>query len=196
MGFFSKLFGNKQKNEVETNGIIKPALSTHSITPDLLTYENVVDNIAISKELQTEVKTMIKQAFQNPKSFYDESNEFILSDRGLTYPKDSNLTPKFVFVDKMISAGQMTEVDWKEEEEEIRLEITKIAEKKGYHLPLSAKIKYTEDTSQTLLSINDKELEPMGYCLQIFDINSDSYVFTIVPLNKKQLITNMFNKLK
>jgi hypothetical protein len=195
MGLFSKLFGGKQKIESGNEIPAKPGTLQSGLI-DLQFYEHVVDHIADSKELQEELKAMLKQAFDNPRSFYNASGDFILSERGLTYPGHSHLTRKFVLVDKMISAGQMIEVDWKEQETEIRHWIIAIAKKKGYDLPLSIENKYGRDTFQVLCLINDKELEPMQYCLEILDIDSDSYVFTIVPLDKKQLVRNFFDKLK
>jgi hypothetical protein len=164
--------------------------------PGLSFYQELVDQIAVSKELQMELKEALKQAIKDPRSFYDDSGDFILSERGLIYSIDNTLTPKFVLVDKMIAANQMVEVDWKEEEKDIRTWILNIATTKRYDLQLSLDKKYTGDTFETILSINDKELEPMGYCLEILDINSDSYVFTIIPLDKKKLVHEMFDKLR
>jgi hypothetical protein len=105
MGFLSKLLGQKQ---------------AATKRPNFEFYERVVDYTVVSDSLRDDLKIKLKQAFEDPKSFYDHHNEFKLSDRGLTYPKDTLLTPKFVLVDTLQDNGQMAEVDWKEEESEIR----------------------------------------------------------------------------
>jgi hypothetical protein len=184
MGLFSKLFSVKQKSDSMAG------------RPDLEFYEKLVDNIVASDEFQIQLKAALKIAFEDPKSFYDDSGDISLSDRGLSYPNDASSTPKFVLIDKMIAIGQMTEVDWKEEEEEIRFSIIEIVKAKGYDLQISTDDKYSMDTDKIIRSINDNEIQPLGYCLEILDINSDSYVFTIVPLDKQQLVRNMFDKLK
>lgn len=105
MGFFSKLFGQKTnvKNE---------ALPVNN-SADLHLYEKITDAVAVSEALKSELKKQLKQAFEDPKSFYDNDNEFILSERGLTFPANANLTAKFVLVDTLIDNDQMAEVDWK-----------------------------------------------------------------------------------
>ncbi len=49
-------------------------------------YEKLVDNIAASNEFQIQLKAALKIAFEDPKSFYDDSGDISLSDRGLSYP--------------------------------------------------------------------------------------------------------------
>jgi hypothetical protein len=185
MGFFANLFSGQQRNDSPLAG-----------QPDLDFYEKLVDNVAASDEFQIELKAALKMAFQDPKTFYDDSGEISLSDRGLNYLRDGSSTPKFVLIDKMLAVGQMAEVDWKEEEEEIRFSIIEIAKAKGYDMHISTDDTYSMDTDKIIKSINDNEIKPLGYCLEILDINSDSYVFTIVPLDKQQLVRGMFDKLK
>lgn len=164
--------------------------------PGLIFYQELVGQIAVTKELQTELIAMLERAIDDPQSFYDEKNDLILSDRGLKYSIYNWVTPKFVLVDKMIDAKQMMEVDWKEAEEDIRFYISEILQAKGYEMKLTPNKKYTGDTYETILSINDKELEPQGYCLEMINIDGDSYVFTIIPLNRKQIVRNMFDQIK
>ena len=95
MGFLSNIFGRKQNDKSN---------------PDLATYEEVVDRIVISDTLKHDLKVKLKQAFVDPKSFYDDHNDFMLSERVLTYPKDTLLTPKFVLIDTLQDHGQMAEV--------------------------------------------------------------------------------------
>jgi len=183
MGFFSKIFGhNGDKGEKH---------------PNLEFYEEVVDNIIVSEALKSELRIKLKQSFENPKSFYDDKNEFILSERGLRYPKDILLTPKFVLIDTLENNDQMAEVDWKETEEEIRSSINRIIKAKNYSLKLNEDNRYDDtDTFEIIKSINDKELNPLGYYLEILDINSDSYVFTVVPLDQHQVVKKIFEKLR
>lgn len=187
MGLFSKLFGQKNQDEKAQNV---------NDEPDLKTYENVVHQIAVSESLQTDLKLKLKQAFENPNSFYDENDEFILSDRGLTFPDNTALTPKFVLIDTLIDHDQMAEIDWKEDESEIRFAINRIMKVKNY-MTVSEELKYDSlDTSEVLSKINDDELKPVDYSLGILDIDSDSYVFTIVPLEKHQQVSELFSNLK
>lgn len=182
MGFLSNIFRQKPQ-EKSTCG--------------LALYEKVVDHIVISDDLKRELKAKLKQAFENPKSFYDDNNEFILSERGLLYPKDALLTPKFVLIDTLQDKGQMAEVDWKEEESEIRSFLNKIRMTKNYDFTLSGDDVYKGyDTDEILRSIDKKELQTQGYSIEVLDINSDSYVFTIVPLRDKQEVKMLFEKLK
>lgn len=193
MGFFSKLFGKNQDTTKSNNN----SFSAESVKPNLDFYENLVDKIAVSETLQNQLKVKIKQAFNDPKSFYDEDNEFILSDRGLTFPKDTLLTPKFVLIDTLQENDQMAEVDWKEEEEEVRFALNRIGKAKNYNFKLPDDAIYEEnDTFEVIKLINNKELKPLGFSLEILDINSDSYVFTVVLLSNQQEITMLFNQLK
>lgn len=187
MGLFSKLFGQKNQDEKAQNVTDQPNLKT---------YENVVHQIVVSESLQNDLKLKLKQAFENPNSFYDDNDEFILSDRGLTFPDDTALTPKFVLIDTLIDHDQMAEIDWKEDESEIRLAINKILKAKNY-TTVSEELQYDNlDTSEIINKISDNELKPMRYSLEILDIDSDSYVFTVVPLEKQQVVSALFSKLK
>lgn len=164
---------------------------------DLELYEKLVDAIAVSAEVQIRLKTALKEAFENPRSFYDEDEKYVLAWRGLTFSRHAHLTQKFVLIDKLIEANQMAEVDWKEDEEEVRDWINKILETKKYDFKLSGEIKYEdEETFEMLNLINDDELKTNGFCLEILDIDSDGYVFTIVPLDQKKLVAEMFARLK
>ena len=190
MGFLSKLFGKEQNDKSKPENQ-KPAIA------DITFYEKVIDRIAVSDELKNDLKRALKQAFEDPKSFYDDNNEFILSDRGLKYPKDTLLTAKFVLIDTLQDNGQMAEVDWKEEESEIRIAVNEILKAKEYDFALSYDDLYEDkDTDEIIQLIDQKELKPNGYSLALLDINSDSYVFTIVPLNEKNEVAEMFAILK
>ncbi|WDF48375.1 hypothetical protein PQ459_07815 [Chryseobacterium sp. KACC 21268] len=194
MGLFSNLFGQKSKDEAKSNATDQ--FSTDKTKTDFTLYEETVNHITISEALQTSLKLKLKQAFEDPKSFYDDDNEFKLSERGLTYPEDVALTPKFVLIDTMQDEDQMAEVDWKEDEDEIRYAINRILEAKNY-ASLSSGSKYDDNETFDILNhINDKELKSIGYSLEILDIDSDSYVFTIVPLEKHQEVATLFSQLK
>lgn len=194
MGLFSNLFGQKSKDKTPFSAIDKSL--TENTKADFAIYEETVNHIAVSEVLKNDLKLKLKQAFENPKSFYDDDNEFILSDRGLTYPDDVALTPKFVLVDTMQDENQMAEIDWKEDEDEIRYAINRILKAKNF-ANISSEAKYDDsETFDILHLINDNELKSVGYALEILDIDSDSYVFTIVPLEKHQEVATLFSKLK
>lgn len=182
MGILSNFFGQKQ------NG--KPG-------PNLALYEKVVNHIVVSDTLKKDVKTRLRQAFEDPESFYDDNNDYILSERGLTYPKDALSTPKFVLIDSLQDNGEMAEVDWKEEESEIRIFLNEIKMAKNLDFTISEDDLYEGyDTGEILKLINDKELQTQGYSIELLDINSDSYVFTVVPLCDRQEVKMLFEKLK
>ncbi|PSR52404.1 hypothetical protein AHMF7605_02120 [Adhaeribacter arboris] len=182
MGFLSKIFGEKQSRKSN---------------PDLAFYEEIVDYIVISDTLKSDLKANLKQAFQDPKAFYDDNKNFILSERGLKYPQDALLTPKFVLVDTLLENGQMAEVDWKEPESEIRIYLNEIRIAKRYDFTLSEDDFYrAHDTGEIINLIDKQELKPQGFSIELLDINSDSYVFTIIPLDKEQKVKMMFEKLK
>lgn len=194
MGLFSKLFGRKNEDK-SASELMRSAVSDKT-SADLKMYQETVDHIVVSESLESDLKLKLKQAFADPRSFYDDDNEFILSERGLTYPDNVALTPKFVLIDTMEDEDQMAEVDWKEDEDEIRFAINRIMKAKNYPT-ISDEVKYADlDTSEIIKKINDDELKPMGHFLEILDINSDSYVFTIIPIDKHQDVSELFLKLK
>lgn len=193
MGFFSKLFSKKNEDRTiaeDTKSVSKIISSSTEL------YEQLVDIIVVSETLKSDLKIKLKQALENLQLFYDDQDEFILSERGLTFPDDRLLTPKFVLIDTLIDKNQMAEVDWKEDEEEIRFAINSIISAKKYSIHLSDKTIYdNEDTSEIIALIDKEELQPLGYGLKILDIDSDSYVFTVVPLSKQEEVSDFFAQL-
>lgn len=182
MGFLSNLFGQRKNNVCK---------------PDFSFYEGLIERITISGTLRNDLKREIKLALEDPKSFYDDSNEFILSERGLTYPSDAELTPKFVLIDILQNNGEMAEADWKEEESEIRILLNEIRMAKNFDFAISDDDLYEDkDTGEIIKLIDERELQTQGYTIALLDINSDSYVFTVVPLNAKQETEMMFKKLE
>lgn len=191
MGLFSKLFGQKNKDITTADNTVR-----NTTVPNLELYENLVNRIVVSEKLKADLKIKIKQAFENPKSFYDDQNDFILSERGLSFPDDAFITPKFVLIDTLINNNQMAEVDWKEEEDEIRFVINRIVNEKKYGFKLSDQPIYDHNETFEIIELIDKEeLKSLGYSLEMIDIDSDSYVFTIVPLAKQQEVSHFFAQL-
>ena len=181
MGLLSNIFGKKQNDKTK---------------PDLVFYEKIIELIVVSDTLKDTLKTNLKQVFENPKSFYGDNDEFILSDRGLTYTNDSLQTSKFVLIDIMRDNDEMTEIDWKESESEIRVYMNEIITAKNYDFAITYDDLYEGlDTDKILKLINEQELEPQGYSIVILDIGSDSYIFTIVPSKDKKEVKEMFEKL-
>lgn len=161
-------------------------------------YEEVVDSVVSSERIKNELKIKLKESFENPKLFYNEKNKFKLSELGLVYPNDILLTAKFVLVDTLIANNQMAEVDWKASEDEVRSAINGIISAKRYDIDLEKgnRSAYKINTFEIITSIDNEELKPSGFCLELIDINSDSYVFTIVPLDKCEVIKRMFEKMR
>ncbi len=181
MGFLSNIFGKKQEGKTK---------------PDFQFYEKIIELIVVSNALKKTLKTNLKQAFEEPKSFYDDNYEFILSERGLTYPKDSLDTSKFVLIDIMEANGEMTEIDWKEEESEIRIYLNEIILAKNYDFAITYDDLYEKSRTDKIIKlIDEKELKPLGYSIVDLDIGSDSYVLTIVPSIIAEEVKMMFDKL-
>lgn len=165
---------------------------------NLESYEKAIEAIAVGDELQNNLRAAVREAFGNPQSFYDENGEYAPADRGMNYSSFGDLTTKMVLIDKMIEAGQMAEVDWKESEEEIRLWINHILKTKNYAFRISEPeedLYEGKDTYTVINSINDSELKPNGFALEILDIGSDSYVFTIVLADTAAEVARLFRKL-
>jgi hypothetical protein len=197
MSFLSRLFGQKQDSSARPQSGIQQQQALKTTRPDFEFYQKVVDVVVVYEALKNDLNTKLKQAFENPKSFYNEANDFILSERGLTYPQDALLTPKFVFVDTLQDNNQMTEVDWKSPEIEVRGALNRVLKGKNYEFAITNEKLYNKnDTFETLQLIDSNELKPAGYSLQILDIGSDSYVCTIVPLDKAQEVNAMFGKMR
>lgn len=181
MGFLSNLFG---RGNIDNSN------------DDFAFYERLIESITISDTLRSELKIDIKQALENPKSFYDDNNDYILSERGLTYTEDAKRTVKFVLIDTLQDNGEMAEVDWDEEEYEIRILLNEMRIAKNYDFTITDDDLYEGKTTEEIIKlIDERELQTQGYTIELLDIDSDSYVFTIVPLDIKQEVNMMFKKL-
>lgn len=193
MGLFAKFFKKKNKDITIAENTISVVDTT---IPKLELYEKLVNIIVVSETLKADLKSNLKQALENPESFYDDQNDFILSERGLSFPDDTLLTPKFVLIDTLIENNLMAEVDWKEEEDEIRSAIISILTAKKYSCKLSDQSIYENCDAFEIIELIDKEeLHPSGYSLEIIDIDSDSYVFTIIQLSNQEAVSNLFGQI-
>lgn len=195
MGFFSKLFGSRDnKHPLPGSNTAPPASATK---PDYTFYKNVATMLVSDTILLTALNNLLKKAFEDPESFFDDDGEFTLSDRGLTYPEALPLVPKFVLIDTLMEHNLMAEVDWKEEEAEVRFAVNRILKAKNYSFTLSEADRYIgEQTFEVIELINDNELQTAGYSLEMLDIDSDSNVFTIVPVDRQTAVAAMFTRLK
>jgi hypothetical protein len=187
MGFFSSFFGRRERQSSDT---------ARQPTAELPAYNQLINSIVSPENLQSKLLTDVTRAFEAPQSFY-EATEYVLAQRGLTYPQDAALTPKFVFIDTLIDHQQMAEVDWKEAEDEIRAQIRQIMAAKQFPISIASEEQYeNKPTHEIIELIDEQELTPIGYSLQVLDIHSDSYVFTIVPLSQAEEIAALFAQLK
>lgn len=165
------------------------------IRPGIDVYQALIDLIVVSEALQTQLSADVQRAFDAPQSFYRD-DEYTLAGRGLTYPDDAPLTPKFVLIDTLINHGQMAEIDWQESEEDIRCAIYEIMEAKAIPFCLLGNDQYNGlDTFRVIEAIGREELHPTGYAITTLDINSDSYVFTIIPLDQQPEVEALFAQL-
>ncbi len=193
MGLLANLFG-KKKSKVPTIAPAHPEQVAEST--DIAAYNQAVQLVAIGDSLKDELTTKLQKAFSEPKLFYDEHDEYILAERGLMYPKHAKDTTKFVFIDTLIEKGQMAEVDWKAAEEDIRFGIAEIIKTKEYPVSFTVEDQFEEEDTYTVINlINQEELIPAGYALAILDIQSDCYVFTIIPLEQCEVVEAIFNQL-
>ncbi len=181
MGLFSKLFTRKEKTIV-----------------DYAFYQRLINTIVVSKELKVNVLRSVKKIFENDPKHYDPHIRSDLSQRGLTTKIPKNVIAEFILINQLIDQDEMTELDWKEEESEIRLSIKAIIVAKNYNCKLSLTDKFGKNTNieKILEVIKKEEMEPFGYTIEDLDINSDSYVLTVVPLHLKKTVRMMFDDLK
>ncbi len=195
MSFFSNLFGSRdhKRTSSEMNKVPQAAATK----PDYIFYETLATVLVSNDELRTTLLQQLKKAMDTPEAFFDTDGAFILSDRGLTYPKALPLVPKFVLVDTLMEHDLMAEVDWKSAGDEVRFSINQILKAKGYSFSIAGEDGYEgKDTYETIAQINDNELQTAGYSLEILDIDSDSYVFTIVPTTQQASVAALFDRLK
>lgn len=194
MKLLSRLFKQQSQKATAPEEQNIPENNAGNKQVSLALYEELIDDIVTRPERKERLKQLITKAFSQPKSFFDEDNDFILSDRGLTYPEHIALTPKFVLVDKMMEDFQMAEVDWKEEEETIRCSIDSIIKAKEYPISFSLNGRYESlDPDNILQQISSLELKPQGYVLTVIDIDADSYVFTVIPAHLENRVRSIFN---
>lgn len=100
-------------------------------------------------------------------------------------------------IDTLLGNGEMVEADWKDQEYEIRTLLHEIRIVKNYNFTISDDDLYEDHEVEEILKlIDEKELQPQGYSIEILDINSDSYVFTIIALADKEEVKNSFAQLK
>ena len=193
MGFFSSLFGNKKRSE--QTSAFQPQNKVRKYADKEL-YFQLLEILVSSNSARDQLKREIIKAFDEPESFYDADGEYELAIRGLRFSKDADATPKFVFIDKLIEEELMAEVDWKEEEAEIRRWVIAIMKVKSFPFSVSEEDQYEDmSTDAVIQMMNDDELIPNGYSLQILDIQSDCYVFTIVPAEDSKTIKELFAEL-
>lgn len=195
MGWFSRLFG-LDRNE-GSNVKSSPPPTASSSPPDYEYYLGVVDSVVVSDSLKSALRESLKRAFDDPGSLYEDGGDFNLSERGLTYPADAGLTPKFVFVDSLLDHDEMTEVDWKAEEGDVRFALNHVLKARDCGLQLSLDERYDDaDTYEALEKIDEAELRPSGFALALLDHNGDSYLITVVSLDRQQEIEAMFDRLR
>lgn len=195
MGWFSRFFG------LDRNGENKPQPSsppTAPLTPpDLEYYLGVVDSVVVSDSLMSALRESLERAFDDPGSIYEDGGDFNLSERGLTYPADAGLTPKYVFVDSLLDRDEMSELDWKAEEGDVRFALNHVLKARACGLQLSLDEQYDDaDTYEVLEKIDEAELRPSGWALAFLDHDGDSYLITVVPLDRQQEIEAMFDRLR
>jgi hypothetical protein len=162
----------------------------------LVVYNQLIDQLVAEPALRATIYAAVARAFANPQSFYDEHQKYTLAIRGLTFAKHAALTPKFVFIDTLCAHNLMAEVDWKEEEGEIRQQVRAIMQARQYHVVISAEEQYEDEpTYEVIYLLDHEELGPDGYSLQTLDIQSDSYVFTIVRRQEATRVQELFRQL-
>ncbi|GAA4317171.1 DUF6630 family protein [Flaviaesturariibacter amylovorans] len=199
MGFFTRLlWGRKAEARRAAMRRLAAGEETEMPSPNRPSYLRLIELIAHGEYVRQEVREAVGRAFDDPKSFFDANGNYKPAERGLRFPADLPLAPKFVLIDTLAAHGQMAEVDRNEPgEEEIRTAVTEILMAKEIPVRPSREVGDDPDCDPgTLLwNIHQSELEPEGYALVLLDINTDSYVFTVVASEHQAEVTALFAKL-
>ena len=174
MGFFSKLFGGTNEDEIDFNIYLEFA--------KLISLDD--------KKVLSEVKELIT----NTDAFISKNKEFY-ENRGIDLGKWKR--PRLIwmgFADILINNGFAEEFDWKCELECFESLLAEIKSFKVYDLELPSLTEDKNDVYEWIKTINTIWQE-QGFCLMQMYIDSDSYVIFPIEASKTEFLETESKKI-
>ena len=174
MGFFSKLFGGKNEDEIDFNIYLEFA--------KLISLDD--------KKVLSEVKELITHT----DAFISKNKEFY-ENRGIDLGKWKR--PRLIwmgFADILINNGFAEEFDWKCELECFESLLAELKSFKAYALNLPPLTEDKNDVYEWIKTINTIWQE-QGFCLMQMYIDSDSYVIFPIEASKTEFLETESKKI-
>ena len=174
MGFFSKLFGGKDEDEIDFN-----------------IYLEFAKLISLDDE---KVLSEVKELITRTDAFISKNKEFY-ENRGIDLGKWKR--PRLIwmgFADILINNGFAEEFDWKCELECFESLLAEIKSFKVYDLELPPLTEDKNDVYEWIKTINTIWQE-QGFCLMQMYIDSDSYVIFPIEASKTEFLETESKKI-
>lgn len=147
-------------------------------------YQRLTNAMTAKISLQKE----LKWAFHNPYEYVvEKADRFAEREIDRDAPLDEILF--FGLVDEFLEAGEMLELDWKEDKEEFLGQMQELAE--HFSLPLEEDWLEPEADIPTWCKALDEHWEEVGFVVAGLDIDSDSYLLFPAAADKMQLLTDL-----
>ena len=174
MGFFSKLFGGKDEDEIDFNIYLEFA--------KLISLDD--------KNVLSEVKELIT----NTDAFLSKNKEFY-KNRGIDLDKWKKSRLIWMgFADILISNGYAEEFDWKCELESFEFLLTELKSFKNYALELPPLAEDKHDVYGWISAINTAWHGRGVYLMQMY-IDTDSYVIFPIEASKTEFLETESKKI-
>ena len=174
MGFFSKLFGGKDEDEIDFN-----------------VYLEFAKLISLDDE---KVLSEVKELITRTDAFISKNKEFY-ENRGIDLGKWKR--PRLIwmgFADILINNGFAEEFDWKCELECFESLLAELKSFKAYPLNLPPLTEDKNDVYEWIKTINTIWQE-QGFCLMQMYIDSDSYVIFPIEASKTEFLETESKKI-
>lgn len=174
MGFFSKLFGGTNEDEIDFN-----------------VYLEFAKLISLDDE---KVLSEVKELITHTDAFISKNKEFY-ENRGIDLGKWKR--PRLIwmgFADILINNGFAEEFDWKCELECFESLLAEIKSFKVYDLELPSLTEDKNDVYEWIKTINTIWQE-QGFCLMQMYIDSDSYVIFPIEASKTEFLETESKKI-
>ena len=174
MGFFSKLFGGTNEDEIDFN-----------------VYLEFAKLISLDDE---KVLSEVKELITHTDAFISKNKEFY-ENRGIDLGKWKR--PRLIwmgFADILINNGFAEEFDWKCELECFESLLAEIKSFKAYDLELPPLTEDKNDVYEWIKTINTIWQE-QGFCLMQMYIDSDSYVIFPIEASKTEFLETESKKI-
>ena len=174
MGFFSKLFGGTNEDEIDFN-----------------VYLEFAKLISLDDE---KVLSEVKELITHTDAFISKNKEFY-ENRGIDLGKWKR--PRLIwmgFADILINNGFAEEFDWKCELECFESLLAELKSFKAYDLELPPLTEDKNDVYEWIKTINTIWQE-QGFCLMQMYIDSDSYVIFPIEASKTEFLETESKKI-